>query len=136
MMVDTTVYGFVGDGAVIHNNDRCAPDLFAAVDGSHRYVDADGADYGPLYYMDDDGNGLTCDACYEYIFEPSCPECGADTSIDDHGEPALCEACVTSAQDAAREGDAPGRYASDAYRVAWTDARDSVHEARIAREGR
>jgi hypothetical protein len=57
MMVDTTIYGVVGDGGCYHVD--CV-DLYEAHE-----------DYGRLYYLDDeDPHGLLCDECGRYIFEP------------------------------------------------------------------
>ena len=57
MMVDTTVYGYVGDGYV-----QC-PECHGER--------ADGDDMSRLYSTDDtDEGGLSCDACGRYIFEP------------------------------------------------------------------
>jgi hypothetical protein len=87
MMVDTTIYGVVGDGGVYHVD--CV-DLYEAHD-----------DYGRLYYLDDqDPHGLSCDECGRYIFDPvdrhqyrptdrpgdTCDECYAEC-----GEGAECE---------------------------------------------
>lgn len=61
MMTDTTIYGYyISDvGAT------CA----ACWNRSPGY---DGGNSGiyPLYSVEDDGNGLTCDDCFEFIFEP------------------------------------------------------------------
>lgn len=62
MMVDTRVYAFVTDGAVYHP--ACAPDGLTT---SEPEVDA-------VFSYDDDGEGLTCDGCGRFIFEPDEPE--------------------------------------------------------------
>lgn len=59
MMVDTTIYGYVNTDGAFHVN--CAGDPADAHDDT----------WSRLYYLDDeDPHGLTCDACYDYIFEP------------------------------------------------------------------
>jgi hypothetical protein len=62
MMVDTTIYGYVFDGYVLHPDCVMSEEENSAVD--------DGT-ASRLYYLDDnDPNGLTCDHCTEWIFEP------------------------------------------------------------------
>lgn len=61
MMTSTFIYGYyLGDGVAIHTH--------------HYDPDRDGrpGEPGvyPLYSIDDDGEGLSCDECGEYIFEP------------------------------------------------------------------
>lgn len=93
MMVDTTVYGLVGDGGIMHANSDCVPGLMTAEDGSHTYAapagDGTFAELHPVYYLDDDGRGLTCDSCSEYIWEPAEDYCGDcddfhESSEDEH----------------------------------------------------
>ena len=63
MMVDTTVYGYVGDGEVICPG--CMDDT-TVPDGEDGPVGM-----SPLYSLDDTSeDGLSCDACGRYIFEP------------------------------------------------------------------
>jgi hypothetical protein len=62
MMVDTMVYGYVGEGAVYHPD--CIRD------------ERTGVVMDRLYSHDDDGRGLMCDVCLNYIFEPDEDYCG------------------------------------------------------------
>ena len=58
-MTDTTIYGYLIDGLALHPD--CA-DLLAPHEDPAR----------ELYYMDDDDkDGLFCDECGNYIFEPN-----------------------------------------------------------------
>jgi len=61
-MVDTTIYGYIFDGYVLH------PDCVTEDrDVTAKYDDT----AGRLYSHDDTGEeGLSCDACGDYIFEP------------------------------------------------------------------
>jgi hypothetical protein len=62
MMTDTRIYGYyLGDGVVV-----CPAHYDPDEHGRP------GGDEGvsPLYSLDDDGNGLSCDVDGEYIFEP------------------------------------------------------------------
>jgi hypothetical protein len=59
MMVDTRIYGYVDDGSVVCT--RCWQPA-DAIEELHA---------GPLFSHDDDGNGLSCDDCGEYVFEPT-----------------------------------------------------------------
>lgn len=61
MMMDTTIYGYVGDGAVYHDEHI----------GDLTQKGEELAGLSPLYSHDDDGNGLSCDECGEWIFEPT-----------------------------------------------------------------
>ena len=63
MMVDTMVYGYVGDGAVYHPH--CIRD-----EEREEYAAETGTVMGRLYSHEDDGEGLECDTCGLYIFEP------------------------------------------------------------------
>jgi hypothetical protein len=135
MMVDTTVYALLGDGYIVHNHEDCAPNAAQAIDGRHQYIDLEtGAELQPIYYLDDDGRGMTCDHCTLYIFEPSCPECGDDApGTDDQGEPELCGECRDTARtDAdlfvlARDPDTVlADWKSDKYREAFDERRDEL----------
>ena len=56
---DTTIYGYVGDGVVFHPGCTAT----GAEDHAEGRVRA-------LFSWDDNGYGLICDKCSEYIFEP------------------------------------------------------------------
>jgi hypothetical protein len=58
MMVDTRIYGYVDEGSVVCTSCWQPAD---AIEELHA---------GPLFSHDDDGNGLSCDSCGEYVFEP------------------------------------------------------------------
>lgn len=62
MMTSTFIYGYyLGDGVAIHTHhyDETEHGLPGGPEGVQ-----------PLYSLDDDGYGLSCDVCGEYIFEP------------------------------------------------------------------
>lgn len=65
MMTNTRIYGYLGDGYAV-----CTGCYNETEDGRP------GGDEGlrPLYSIDDDGYGLSCDGCLEYIFEPELEE--------------------------------------------------------------
>jgi len=84
MMVDTTVYGWLVDCETF-----CS--ACVGVDYWDSNLDRILSDEArPLYSIDDgDDAGLTCDGCFEYIFEPApeyCFECQ-----DTHTEPEQLE---------------------------------------------
>lgn len=59
MMMDTQIYGLIAQyGDTFH---------YGCVNESERLTEA----WTPLYSDADDGNGMSCDECGEYIFEPS-----------------------------------------------------------------
>jgi hypothetical protein len=63
MMVDTRIYGYYwSEGGV-----SCVPCFSRATDGMTHAESG----YQGLFSHDDDGNGLSCDDCGEYVFEPS-----------------------------------------------------------------
>lgn len=129
MMVDTTVYALIGDAEIVHNNETCAGDVLQSIDGSHTFArqNGDGSfdELRPVYYLDDDGSGLPCDACGLYIFEPNCPECGDDSTTDDRGEPELCSICLDNTREAARRGD-DLRFPTDKAVEAYEDELDAI----------
>ena len=70
MMVDTRIYGYYdGDATLV-----CA----SCADVEPRYCPKHGMEYhdnrgdvwSPVYSHVDDGRGLVCDTCTEFIFEP------------------------------------------------------------------
>ena len=67
MMTDTTIYGYYSDGGAV-----CSSCYDPERDGRP----GEEGVY-PLYYLEDDGNGLSCDECCEYIFEPYLDSYGA-----------------------------------------------------------
>lgn len=75
MMTNTFIYGFyLGDGVCVH---------------TYHYDEAQDGLPGsegvwPLYSSDDDGTGLVCDRCNEYIFEPD--EDQDDDDVEDDWE--------------------------------------------------
>lgn len=73
MMNDMTVYGWVTDGSIICA--KCADLDYWAPGLEHVLAE----DARPLYSLSDDGEGMSCDDCDEYIFEPAdeyCTHCG------------------------------------------------------------
>lgn len=60
MMVDTRIYGYVTDGGAYHPEHL--PD---GIDPSR-----DDTVSALFSYHDDDPYGLSCDGCWDYIFEP------------------------------------------------------------------
>lgn len=62
MMTDTTIYGYLlADGTVTCTSELCS--------GITAWGSEQG--YQALMSFDDDGHGLSCDSCGEYVFEPS-----------------------------------------------------------------
>lgn len=98
MMVDTTIYGYATSDGVFH------PQCYA--DGSTEHA---AGTVSALYYLDDeDPHGMTCDACYEYIFEPVerhvfRPENKYDGSIDPNGHCYECQSWQYCGEDEACE---------------------------------
>jgi hypothetical protein len=84
-MVDSTIYGYyIGDGVVVCAS--CYQDddkMGSAEDGNdERTLDGPDADQGIYSHNDTEREGLTCDTCYEYIFEPD-PEYQLQQDIED-----------------------------------------------------
>jgi hypothetical protein len=70
MMIDTTIYGRVGEG-------------FALCQNCWMKADIPDEDMSPLYSHDDTSEeGMSCDTCEEYIFEPD-PEWALRHDIED-----------------------------------------------------
>ena len=61
MMTDTTIYGYVGDGFVV---------CHACYDPAEYGFPGGDEPLSPLYSLDDDGSGWTCDQCHGWVFEP------------------------------------------------------------------
>jgi hypothetical protein len=111
MMIDTTVYGlYDGSGGIYHNDPECVPGtLLEASSGEHVYAylddDMDAHTLAPMYYLDDDGRGLYCEACTMPVFDPDENYCsdhddwheeGEERHNADHGAdrvPGECELC-------------------------------------------
>ena len=80
MMIDTRLYGYTFDGGAYH------VDCTIARPGTHVAGEdcVANARHEPVYgifSLDDDGYGLSCDKCMEYIFEPNswhCADCDQD----------------------------------------------------------
>lgn len=76
MMVDTTVYGWLNDGGVTCARCTGLDHWNGRLDG----ILAEGV--RPIYSLDDDGRGLSCDDCGEYVFEPDDSYCGDCDDFD------------------------------------------------------
>lgn len=100
MMVDTTIYGYVTEGAIV-----CT----GCLDPTEEML-AYGGGVSPLYYLDDeDPHGTTCGDCGGFIFEPVEPH-PYDENAPDHlpacdygcngycGEGAACHLHVEDAE--------------------------------------
>ena len=72
MMVDTRIYGYVTDGAAYHPD--CVPEGVSVEDPETATA---------LFSYDDDwDDGLSCDGCSEFIFEPYVTESPEDDDED------------------------------------------------------
>ena len=87
MMVDTTVYGyyFPEQGTILCRpcalGDGTAMTRYCPKHGNEVVTEMDGDEHAhglPLFSVEDDGRGMTCDGCCEFIFEPDddyCADC-------------------------------------------------------------
>lgn len=74
MMVDTTVYGYIFDGYALHSD---------CVDDAEDIKAVESNEATDLFsHMYDDPEGLTCDGCGSYIFEPDYERLVNDAIVD------------------------------------------------------
>jgi len=123
MMVDTRVYGYIGDGEVFHASAGCAPGVRRDPETGRSFEGDD--EVRPVYSVDDtESGGLMCDRCSDYIFEPTCPECfQATAGTDDQGEGELCEVCSDLARSDAEDPEAELDDVGEAYREVFDQRR-------------
>jgi len=88
---------FVGDGYAL------CPDCGRAA-LSDRHSDADDLTFAIDWSVSDQLSGMTCDGCDQWIYEPSCGECGRDESdlptelvYNDSGDRCICRDCLAEA---------------------------------------
>lgn len=88
---------FVGDGYAL------CPDCGRA-SLRDRHSDADNLSFTIDWSVSDQLSGMTCDGCGEWIYEPSCGECGRDESelptdlvYNDSGDRCVCRDCIAEA---------------------------------------